>query len=367
MVSIVYAFIKLEIKGTRFRPRPANEIDQRAIARADLCWSAGSGLLSVDSIRGGHFMVRCLEEALSSGDPFRAARSLTVFALMQVYSGKPRSVAKGRKIFEQAEAISASMGEPILDGTLMSCRATADMSIGDWRRGLDGLEKAIEILRTRCVGVAWELGSTISSSFNTRLWLGENAEIARRAPAWRRDADAVGDWFSTISAELYLAYALVSAGNTAEAHALADAAIARWSQDSEFTYQKWLHLKVILLCELSENRADVALERIDAAWPTLAGSGLLGVELMLQDAHLLRGTVLLAQRPEALTKKLLARVAKDAKKLVRNRAADCAGLCALAPRGTRDAEWRDRTSLRALRRSGGVVPLRRCRASRERG
>ncbi len=317
MISLVARLLRFEITGTRFRPRSESEIDRRVLERADLCWIAGAGMLSVDTARGGYFMVRSLEEALRSGDRVRAARSLAVFGMMQVYSGKPRSVAKGRKIFDQAEAISASLDNPLLEGTLASCRGTADMSIGEWRRGLAGLERGIEILRSRCVGVAWELSATLSSTFNARLWLGENLEIARRAATWLRDAEAVGDWLSTISAELYTAYGRLSSGSISEAKILAEAPMKRWSRDGEFTYQKWLQIKILVLCDLAEGRVGSALDRLERAWPSLARSGLLGVEVMVQDAHLLRGTVLIAQANAARNASLAARVQKDIKTLER--------------------------------------------------
>ncbi len=352
MMSLVATFLKFEITGTRFKARAESAIEPRVLERADLCWAAGSGLLAVDSVRGGYFMVSALEEALRSGDRFRAARTLSIFGMMQVYSGKPRSVAKGRKIFDQAEAISASMDEPVLLGTLECCRGTADMSIGEWRRGLEELERGIEILRTRCVGVSWELGSTISSTFNARLWLGENLEIARRAPAWHRDAEAVGDWFSTISAELYMAYAALSAGKTSEARELCDRAIARWSRDSEFTYQKWLDLKIQILCDLSDDRPAAALERLERSWKQLAGSGLFGVELMLQDAHWLRGTVLLAQASAKGARAIAPRVREDVKKLERIRRPTASGCAKLLSGQIASLEGDERAAATLLEEAG---------------
>ena len=294
-LSLVARIVRFEVLGTHFTARAPADVDTRRAARADLCWAAGSGLLSVDSVRGGLFMVRSLEEALRSGDRFRAARSLAIFGMMQVYGGSPRGVAKGRRIIDQAERVAAPLADPLLEGTIACCRGTADMSTGDWRRGLEGLEQGVDILRSRCVGVSWELGATISSTFNARLWLGENLEIARRAPVWRREAEAVGNWFSAVLAELYLAYALVGAGRIVEARHLADAALDRWGRGREFTYQEWLQTKTMVLCDLAERVPNTAEGRLERAWPRLVGSGLFGVELMLQDAHLLRGTTLLAR------------------------------------------------------------------------
>jgi serine/threonine protein kinase/tetratricopeptide (TPR) repeat protein len=293
LVSMVARIVELELRGLEFRARPEHAIAPSELERLDVAWSAGKGLLSVDSIRGGYFFVRTLHLALGVGEPIRVARGLAIYGMMNVYGGDARGERKGKLTLDRALALSDMLGDPALDGTVSICRGVASMSVGHWREGLTLMERGISKLEAECTKVAWEAATALSSCFNARFWLGELAIIAASAPAWSRSADRLGDLYSWVTAELYVALSELAAGDVAAARARRRRAMARWSQQG-FHFQHWLALKIEIYCDLYEGRPEVAWTRLDSAWPELESSGLLRVQLMLVDSHLLRGTVAIA-------------------------------------------------------------------------
>src|SRR5207302_628890 len=66
----------LFLRGRRFRPRSAEEIAPRDLARVDLCWSISSGLGLMDPVQGAHFQARSLLQALRAGEPSRISRGI---------------------------------------------------------------------------------------------------------------------------------------------------------------------------------------------------------------------------------------------------------------------------------------------------
>lgn len=293
LVSMVARIVELELRGLEFRMRPEHAIPPSELERLDVAWSAGKGLLSVDSIRGGYFFVRTLHLALGVGEPVRVARSMAIYGMMNVYGGDARGERKGTRILDRALALSDMLGAPALDGTVSICRGVATMSVGFWREGLVLMERGISKLEAECTSVAWENATARSSCFNARFWLGELAVIAESAPAWSRAADRLGDLYSWVTAELYVALSELAAGDVSAARARRRRAMTRWTQQG-FHFQHWLALKIEIYCDLYEGRPEVAWTRLDTAWPDLEASGLLRVQLMLVDSHLLRGTVAIA-------------------------------------------------------------------------
>jgi hypothetical protein len=188
------------------------------------------------------------------------------------------------------------------------------MSLGQWRPGIELMERGIETLESRAVGVGWECATGRSSCHNARLWRGDLAAIGKSAPSWSRASERVGDRYSWVTAELYTAITELAANDPKSARRRAEKAIAKWT-DKGFHYQHWLALKVHVWCDLYEARTEDAFRRLASAYRVYERSGLERVLLMRLDALLLRATVALAQGPHVPS--ALAEAERDAKALER--------------------------------------------------
>lgn len=195
-------------------------------------------------------------------------------------------------MIDRAERV-APADDPHLRGIMTICRGTAEMSTGEFTRGMRLLEDGIELLEGECSGVRWECSAARSSVFTSLIWIGDIAAIIERAEEYRRNAAQVGDLFLEVTAVLYGAVGLLARDRPADARAAADAAIRKWAQDG-YHYQHWLAAKIAIWCDLYQGDVDGAVRRCDEAMRRVKRSGLLRVQLMEIDALLLQGRVALA-------------------------------------------------------------------------
>ncbi len=293
LVATVARAAALELRGTKAVVRAPEEISARDLAQVDVAWSAGKGLLAVDSIRGGYFFIRTVEASLRAGEPLRIARSLGLYGMMVVYGGERRAEIRGMATLERAIAMAEELGDPTVLGTVRNCLGTAYMSVCKWREGLKWMDSGIAMLESRTVGTNWEVAVCTSSCFNTRIWLGTFADIARLAPVWSRKAERTGDGFSWVQAEHYVALADLARDEPAMARARLARTMEKWTENG-FHFQHWLALKLNVWCDLYEGRSEEAYTRLARAFPMYEGSGLSRILLMRLDAHLLRATVAIA-------------------------------------------------------------------------
>lgn len=297
LASIALQMVKLRLRGLDFTPRAPDRIERALSRQIDVCWGAGKGLLSFDSLRATHFHLRMLSLSLRAGEPMRASRALAIYGMLMVFDGSRRGHRWGLDALDRAER-AAPTDDRYLEGVIAICRGTAEMSIGAFRRGLELLDRGIGILEGGCANVQWECAAARSSVFNTLWWLGDIDEIRKTAPPWIREGQQLGDLFTVVTAELYDAVARLADDDPKEASRRADAAITKWAQQG-FHYQHWLAHKIQVWCALYRDDTAEAQRRVDAVAPTLTRSGLLGVELMQLDAAMLTGRVAVASAQHA--------------------------------------------------------------------
>lgn len=298
LLSMLWRFGRAKLRGFDVATRDEASVPPHLLRQIDLCWTAVKGLLSFDSITAAHFLFAMLERALEAGEPHRASRALMLVGMVLVFQGDPLAHREGSRIIARGRRI-APHGDRYLEGLHATTRGTAVMSIGAFREGLEELERGIAILEAHCPSVGWECSAARSSTFTSLIWLGDVAEIARRAPAWEHDATRVGDLFAIVTAKLYGAYAQLAAGTVDEARSTTDAAMELWT-DRGFHYQHWLAEKIRIWCDLYQGRPDRARERLERCKEPLSRSGLLRVQLMELDAYLLEGIVCLVEGPGRL-------------------------------------------------------------------
>lgn len=291
ITRLVASVAWLELWGLRSLPGLGRQSD---VERADVCWSAGKGLISSDSVRGGSFMLESLRYSLRAGDEVRTARGLAIYAMIRMYEGNASGVARGKVIFERAWEVARRLGNTYIRGVVLCTRGTAEMALGQFRVGLERMERGIELLREHGVGVTWEINTTVSSLFNARIWMGLYAEVADRLPRWQREAEQVANGFAVVQGEIYQANVDLAQGKPDVALARARDAATIWRHEAP-TFQSWLALRTSLHSKLLLGDVRAARHELDGAWDQLDKSGLLRVHIMHVDAWLMRATILAAE------------------------------------------------------------------------
>jgi serine/threonine protein kinase/tetratricopeptide (TPR) repeat protein len=186
---------RLRRRGLRFRRREEREIPPDQLQLIDLCRSAAVGLCMVDPIRSLDFQARNALLALRSGEAGRIALALANQAVMCAFFG-----GAGRhrisKLLRAARALAHQAQNPLAWANLVLCRGGIALAEGRPLTAIRVCDRAEKLLRERCTGIAWELGTAQIFSLTTRLELGQHYEYGQRLPQLLGDAEARGDLFA---------------------------------------------------------------------------------------------------------------------------------------------------------------------------
>ncbi len=289
-------------RGTRFEERRARDLDPAALARIDVCFTAGKGLALVDPVRGLGFHEQHLLLALEAGDPARVCLGLSFHAVTICLAGGGAE-AQARRLLDQAHAIAERLGDPYLHGIVGNGTAAMHMCLGRWKATVEEATRANAILRRSCSGVAWEIETGVIFSEVSLLWMGRLDELASFVQSHVREALDRGDLFAATYARMHTWYAPIAADDPVRARAEMREAIARWSRDGFHIMHFWA-LYAEAAYELYAGDARGALDRLTARWPELQGSNVLRVQFHRAWMTLLRGACAVAA---ALTARGLAR------------------------------------------------------------
>jgi hypothetical protein len=184
----------VRLRGLRFRLRQEREIPPDQLQLIDLCRSAAVGLCMVDPIRSAAFQARNVLLALRAGEPGRIALALANQAMMcAFFGGAGRRYI--RELLRAARALSHQTQNPLAWANVVLCRGGIALAEGRPRTTTRVCDRAEALLRDRCTGVAWELGTAQIFSLSTRLVFGQYLEVGQLLPRLLEDAQARGDLF----------------------------------------------------------------------------------------------------------------------------------------------------------------------------
>jgi serine/threonine protein kinase len=220
----------LMLRGADFDERDVAQISVKRLLRADVAYSASIGLSLVDAISGADFQTRAVLLALRTGHPYRIVRALAGHAAHMAASGE-RGRRRAARLMRTLDALAQRQGSPEALGWVSLAAGVMASFEGQWRAVLERCDHAIDIFRSRCIGVAWELNSAHLFSLLALVLLGEIAEFRRRRAILLEEAHQRGD--------LYLLNGLCSSGSIIDrlaaddpegAERELDEAIGQWTQ-----------------------------------------------------------------------------------------------------------------------------------------
>jgi hypothetical protein len=191
--------------------------------------------------------------------------------------------------------------------------------LGHFRRSLERCDVAENILRDRCVGAAWELGSARIFALRSLGYLGELAEIGRRLPYALKEATDRGDLYMSSNIRLGQPIALLAMAHDdpAPARQHSREALAEWPNAG--TQLQHSHAFMGDLClDLYADDLAGAEQRIAAWWKRLEQSMYLRVQLTRLSCVGLRARVAVAAAARATGSERARRLKaarKDAKSL----------------------------------------------------
>jgi serine/threonine protein kinase len=335
--------MRLALRGLRFNERGSGQLSDEEKLRLDVCWTGAMVTSLIDPLRSAESSARYVLLALRSGDPRHVTTALTCEAPLLCVSGSTRNFTKATALLRTATELADRLADPHATARCLLSKALVAFLQGDWRTASRDGDLAADMLRTRCINVAWELAAAQIFAASARYIRGDWAENRRRLPEYVHDAEARGDANVAVSLRVQGCAYL-----SALAHDQPDEALRQLHQD--VAARSFGHAD-FFRCNVLQAEVDIALYRndpiranevIERDWATLERALLLRNPTTFAFLRFARGRVALAmaaQLPEGARRQaLLDRAESDIRALER-RGPPWSGGMALALRAG-VASWR---------------------------
>lgn len=279
--------------GTHINARPDAGADASRLDRLDVAWSATTGLSQLDQLRADALGTRHLLDAVALGERSRLARALAYEATFEATVGGAWLRRRAAALVESVYRLAAESGDPYdhawsrLGAGIVACVGAR------WRDAIALCDEAASRFKSRCRGVAYEIGTAEFFAAAACGARGDLADLRVRLDRALALADERGDLFAASQLRLGPLFAVRLADDHADdALAEMDATRARWP-DGALT-QHYLHCLSTAQIELYRGAPEAAWERVEARWPALDRAGYLRLDAVVGDAWFLRGRVAVA-------------------------------------------------------------------------
>ena len=320
ILLLVSLRLRIRLRGLDFVPRQTDSMPPSQAAKLDLCGGAAMGLGMSDPLVAAIFSCRFFLLALRSGEPFRVAAALAGQAPLIVRTGGKNCFIQARALIARATAIAANLSRPYTDAFILLMSGTVSYLEGNWKQCRDECEQASEILRSKCSGISWELGTANTFALLARGNRGDWFENRQLLPTLIREAESRGDLYSTLSLRIlgFVHILDLASGQPELARQNLDRDLELWSDQNDMQRAGAVVAKMNIA--LYQNDPERAWSDYESGWPWLQRSGLLRLPAPYAIAHHCRGRVALAMAdrcgPGVPSRERFLRVARDSTKCI---------------------------------------------------
>jgi hypothetical protein len=258
----------LWLRGTRFHPRPPEEVPRDDLDRIDTLWSVSAGLSTANNLSAAALQTYVLREALRVGDAYRVARSLAWEAFLVGATAGERN-PRADRLLAEARQIADCIAHPHAHAMVTLSQGLLEFQRARFPQCTATLTDAEQQLLDHCTGVWWELAA-LRWIRGTALWhSGELVRLADFSTRHFREASERGDLFTMTNMQAsLLPYLRLARGAADEAQELVNQSRQNWNH-SGFHYQ---HLQSMFLqaqIHLFRGEGWAAWECVASAWPAM--------------------------------------------------------------------------------------------------
>ena len=272
LVSLLLHRTRLRLRGLGFRSRRAGDIPPEVLARVDACWSIGTGLTAVDTIRGAELHARHTLLALEAGEPSRIVRALSFEGIGAALEGGASGFRRATQLIAHADELARQTQDPHDLAIASTTAAALAWCQARWHAAVEQCLRALGMFAQVSKGVAWEVGSIQAWWLLPAYYqLGELGALLDRVPSCLKEAEALGDLYTSTSLRTnILPVAFIAQDRADEALRVSVDAIARWTRG--VTVQHWSAQFTQGSALLYQHEAARVLDELRANWPGLARS-----------------------------------------------------------------------------------------------
>ncbi len=276
-------------------PKPTNKhISGEDLERLELLRTGGFILNIADPVLATYFETQYIVEALRLREPVHLSLALAVESSIRV-AGRNGDAKASFALLDSAEEMAKTTGNPNALGMIHLIRAYSDYLLCRIPEGITHGRQAVEFLRERCTGVAWETTAGYVLLFWSMCWAGHTREVREQLPALLKDGAARGDVNMEVSLRLlsYVHYYYLSLDRPHECIRECQRALGRWSRKG-YHLQHYGGMFALVECYLYLGDYEQARQCLLADWDLMSRSFILRWQTLLIMALFLRGRVALA-------------------------------------------------------------------------
>jgi hypothetical protein len=309
--------LQLRPEGLAFRVR-SDELPAARRRELDVLWTAARGLQAVDMFSGVALSSRYVRLALDSGSPDHAARALGSEAWFACTTDGAGAKTHAEALCARAEALAQPSVRPETVAWVQLMRGATALMHGEHQVCLDRCALAMETLRERCAGVAFELNAAQMFAQSAAISLGRFARAADLAALVDETARR-GDALAATTLTATSAPARLLRGDADGVRRHIEQAKHHWPERSGYDWPH-VHLLIAETCHaayLGEDRR--GLNRLRADWLSLDRGQFLRVPLLQTLLRAFRGSwaLRLASRDDSDASALRSLARRDARALAR--------------------------------------------------
>ncbi len=262
VVAIARQLLWLIASGEGLLARKSTITTAQLRFEADVSWSAAKGLIYVSPLEGMDFLLRSLGAAIRGGHRPRIARALG-FLGAGMFMQFPLLAKRGASYLSLASDIAEQLDDPYLLAMREVWRGFSEVYPGNWTAMLEHSQRGLQILESRCVGVAWESVVAQGICAWAHQFLGDLQQSANFASGGLALAQQRGDLFAEVMFSHYLAYAELGAGRFEDVRRRIQLVEDRW-QPSRYTAQHFYSTYLLAMLDLCDAKPANAAEKLAA-------------------------------------------------------------------------------------------------------
>jgi hypothetical protein len=194
----------LYVRGLGF-PTASSTMAPSLVRKADAAYSAAWGLLVIDNVNAGYFILRALCLALRLGDRVRIAQGCLYEAGIEMNSARTMRARRRAQVFlELGERLAAEAPHDSTTALLRVVRGMGAVASGDWAAACSLLDEGVAMMRRNAGMSAFAIKMVDVCEWLTlrcETQLGRYADAEFRRARLRREADERGDVFLRVSVE----------------------------------------------------------------------------------------------------------------------------------------------------------------------
>jgi len=209
---------------------PLEPVAGERLEQLDARLELATGLAVIDPPRAAPIAAQATLDALDAGEPGRAVHALWLY---HVTVDVPQSTilrVPWQGALASAEEIAAPLDLPAAHARVLLATGLEALRLGQFRPTVRALDRAEELLSTRCAGVASELRLCRTASLYASIVFCQPERFAR-AELWAKEAEEHEDLVAATRLRLLSALTIAIEGDVTRAERVAGQAVLFWDRD----------------------------------------------------------------------------------------------------------------------------------------